>query len=112
MAQLLYAAAAEGMHPTYTGSLLAAFSEEAVKTDPSAQVLAASEKLIEPLSPREIEVLTLIAEGKSNQEIGQQLHISLSTVKGHSSQIYAKLNVNNRVQAVKKARSLGLLPYL
>ena len=112
MAQLLYAAAAEGMHPTYTGSLLAAYSEEAPITDPSAQVLDASEKLIEPLSPREIEVLTLIAEGKSNQEIGQQLHISLSTVKGHSSQIYAKLNVNNRVQAVKKARSLGLLPYL
>ena len=112
MAQLLYAAAAEGMHPTYTGSLLAAFSEEAPKTDPSAQVLDASEKLVEPLSQRELEVLGLIAEGLSNQEISQRLHITLSTVKGHTTQIYGKLNVNNRVQAVARARSLGLIPII
>ena len=112
MAQLLYAAAAAGVHPNYTGSLLAAFSEEAPKTDPSARGPESSGKLVEALSPREIEVLTLIAEGNSNQEIGQKLHISLSTVKSHTSQIYGKLNVKNRVQAVSLARSLGLLPLL
>lgn len=112
MAQLLYAAAAEGIHPTYTGSLLTAFSEEAPQIDPSSRVWEASEKLVEPLSPREIDVLTLIAEGNSNQEIGGKLHISLSTVKSHTTQIYAKLAVKNRVQAVKKARSLGLLPLI
>lgn len=112
MAQLLYAAAEEGIHPTYTGSLLTAFSEEASKIDPSSRVWEASEKLVEPLSPREIDVLTLIAEGNSNQEIGGKLHISLSTVKSHTTQIYAKLAVKNRVQAVKKARSLGLLPLI
>ena len=56
--------------------------------------------------------LELIVDGLSNQEIGQRLHISLSTVKGHTTQIYGKLNVSNRVQAVARARSLGLLPFI
>jgi LuxR family maltose regulon positive regulatory protein len=71
-----------------------------------------SENLIEPLSQRELEVLSLIAEGISNQEIGLRLHISLSTVKGHTTQIYGKLNVSNRIQAVARARSLGLISFI
>ena len=62
------------------------------------------------LSPREIEVLTLIAAGKSNQEISNQLFLALNTVKRHAYNIYAKLDVKKRTQAVKKARQLGLIP--
>ncbi|MGB5844382.1 MAG: response regulator transcription factor, partial [Anaerolineales bacterium] len=65
--------------------------------------------LLEPLSEREVEVLMLIAEGLSNQQIAGQLHISLSTVKGHTSNIYGKLSVHNRTQAVARANELGIL---
>ena len=65
--------------------------------------------VVEPLTPREIEVLQLIAEGLSNREIAQKLSISLSTVKRHNANIYGKLVVNNRTQAVARARNLSLL---
>ncbi|MCE5207450.1 MAG: LuxR C-terminal-related transcriptional regulator [Chloroflexi bacterium] len=61
------------------------------------------------LSIREMEVLSLIAEGKSNQEISAQLYLALNTVKRHAYNIYAKLEVRNRTQAVLKARQLGLI---
>ena len=112
MAQLLYSAATQGMHPTYIGSLLAAYSEEDSKVSILGRSTESSENLIEPLSQRELEVLNLLAEGLSNQEISSKLHISISTVKGHTSQIYGKLNVHNRTQAVARARSLGLFPFI
>jgi LuxR family maltose regulon positive regulatory protein len=62
------------------------------------------------LSAREMEVLTLIAEGKSNQEISAELYLALNTVKRHAYNIYAKLEVKKRTQAVSKARQLGLIP--
>jgi LuxR family maltose regulon positive regulatory protein len=62
------------------------------------------------LSPRELEVLSLIAEGKSNQEISAQLYLALNTVKRHAYNIYTKLDVKKRTQAVSKARQLGLIP--
>jgi LuxR family maltose regulon positive regulatory protein len=62
------------------------------------------------LSMREIEVLKLIAEGKSNQEISAELYLALNTVKRHAYNIFAKLEVNKRTQAVSKARRLGLIP--
>jgi len=61
------------------------------------------------LSAREIEVLSLIAEGRSNQEIAGELCLALNTVKRHASNIYAKLDVKKRTQAVSKARDLGLI---
>ena len=61
------------------------------------------------LSAREIEVLSLIAEGKSNQEISQKLFLAVNTVKRHAYNIYAKLDVKNRTQAVTKGRELGLI---
>jgi LuxR family maltose regulon positive regulatory protein len=64
---------------------------------------------LEPLSPREIEVLHLIAAGKSNQEIAATLVVALSTVKRHVSNIYGKMDVTSRTQAVALARDLGLL---
>jgi len=73
-------------------------------------VVGRRSSLIEPLSQREIELLRLIAEGLSNQEIAQRLFISLPTVKWHTSNIYGKLGVKNRTQAVAEAKALGILP--
>jgi len=62
------------------------------------------------LSAREMEVLSLIAEGKSNQEISAQLYLTIHTVKRHAYNIFAKLGVNKRTHAVVKARQLELIP--
>ena len=59
---------------------------------------------------REQEILGLIAEGLSNREIAERLFVSENTVKTHSSRLFDKLGVNRRVQAVVKARELGLIP--
>ncbi len=61
------------------------------------------------LSNREMDVLIGMAEGLSNQQIASKLFLSESTIKTHSSNLYAKLNVNRRTQAIQKARELGLL---
>ena len=68
-----------------------------------------SESLINPLTIRELEVLQLIAAGNSNQAIAEKLVITLSAVKKHTTNIFGKLNVNSRTQAVAHARQLGLL---
>lgn len=67
-----------------------------------------SPALIEPLSERELEVLRLIGEGISNKAIAEKLYLSLATVKTHINHLYAKLGVENRVQALSRARSLNL----
>ena len=61
------------------------------------------------LSDRERDVLVLIADGKTNPEIGEALHLSRHTVKEHSSAVYRKLGVRNRTEAVQRAQRLGLL---
>lgn len=62
------------------------------------------------ISAREYEVLELIAEGLTNQQIAEKLFVSLSTVKTHSANLFMKLDVARRTQAVQKARELSLLP--
>ncbi|RRB03872.1 response regulator transcription factor [Larkinella rosea] len=62
------------------------------------------------LSKRELEVLQLIAEGLSNQEIASRLFVSLNTVKTHSSNVLEKLEVKRRTQAIEKAKRLSLIP--
>jgi LuxR family maltose regulon positive regulatory protein len=106
MAQLLYRAAQAGLCPEYAGRLLAAFPQPSV-AEPADQP---RQPLIEPLSDRELEVLASIAEGLTNQETAQRLCISERTVKWHASNIYGKLQVGNRTEAVARARSLGILP--
>jgi len=64
---------------------------------------------IEPLNPREVEILSLISEGLSNREISQKLLLSLETIKWYNKQIYSKLGVSSRTQAVNTARKNGLL---
>jgi len=68
----------------------------------------ANQSLLEPLTVRELEVLSLIVSGLSNQEICNTLFLALSTVKGYNQNIFGKLKVNRRTQAVAKAKELGL----
>ena len=62
------------------------------------------------ISKREHEVLELMAKGLSNQEIADKLFVSLNTIKTHSSNLFLKLEVSRRTQAIKKAKELGLIP--
>lgn len=62
------------------------------------------------ISKRELEVLELIAKGNSNQEIADKLFVSLNTVKTHSSNLFVKLDVKRRTQAIQRAKELRLLP--
>ncbi|GAB4537743.1 MAG: LuxR C-terminal-related transcriptional regulator [Anaerolineae bacterium] len=75
-----------------------------------SSVEPSGQALVEPLSQRELEVLHLIALGRTNKEIAQQLVVAPGTVKAHTSNIYRKLDVANRTEAVARARQLGVLP--
>ncbi|MAT97447.1 MAG: hypothetical protein CL608_09920 [Anaerolineaceae bacterium] len=109
MARLLHTAVAR-IAPEYVRHLLAAFpAEESMETAVSTPQVDQSD-LLEPLSERELEILHKIAEGLTNPEIAERLYLSLNTVKVHTRNIYGKLDVHNRTQAVAKARELGLLP--
>ena len=111
MAHLLSAAAARGKLSEYIGKLQAAFEAEMQQREATSHRLPASpdQPLIEPLSQREVEVLQLIAQGLSNQEICERLFLALDTVKGHNRKIFDKLQVQRRTEAVARARELGLL---
>jgi LuxR family maltose regulon positive regulatory protein len=108
MVSLLSEAAAQGIMPNYAGKLLAAFEAEKQKTEDKSSP-STDQPLVEPLSQRELEVLRLIAQGLSNDEIGKRLYLALDTVKGHNRRIYDKLQVQRRTEAVARARDLGLL---
>ena len=62
------------------------------------------------ISKRELEVLQLMAQGLSNQEIAERLYVSLSTIKTHSTNLFEKLDVKRRTQAIEKAKRLSLIP--
>lgn len=95
----------DGRLQNYIQKLLKAFGREEKALPTSFN----SQPLIDPLSERELEVLRLIADGLSNQEIAEKLYLSLHTVKIHARNIYAKLGVNSRTQAVARGKELGLL---
>ncbi|NJN17525.1 MAG: LuxR family transcriptional regulator [Oscillochloris sp.] len=90
---------------TYIGALLAAFAAPP-ELHPASLGAPPSP---EPLSRRELEILRLIAQGLSNQEIAERLYLSLATIKGHNRRIFAKLQVQRRTEAVAQARESGLL---
>jgi LuxR family maltose regulon positive regulatory protein len=95
----------------YVAQLLAAFDAHSVQETPSA-VLSSSKSSHLPLgdfSQREMKILRLIQEGNSNQNIGERLFLSLSTVKWHNQNIFAKLDVKRRTEAVARAMQLKLL---
>jgi LuxR family maltose regulon positive regulatory protein len=107
MAELLQQAVVHGIAPDYVNRLLAAFGTE--ETQSIAIAAAGASVLIEPLTDRELEVLRLLGDGYSNQDIAKELVITLNTVKKHASGIYSKLGVHSRTQAVVRAQELGLL---
>jgi LuxR family maltose regulon positive regulatory protein len=104
--------AANNVLQNYAIKLLAAFPPEqapaAIPTHKTAAGLSAS-YLVDPLSERELEILKLVAAGFSNDEIAKKLYLATSTAKRHVNNIYAKLNVHSRTQAVAKGRKLKLL---
>jgi LuxR family maltose regulon positive regulatory protein len=123
MAALLHEAYARGIIPIYVAKLLAAFPdndevtrwqgdkirtvhEQTVTLSPPHPV---TPSLIEPLSERELEVLRLIADGYSNQAIADRLVVAVGTVKKHINNLYGKLDVQSRTQALVRARDLHLL---
>ena len=101
MAFLLRAAAKQGIASSYVRRLLAAVN----KTEDSTP---ANRSLIEPLSARELDVLRLLGTDLDGPDIARELIVSLNTVRTHTKNIYAKLGVNNRRAAVRRARELGL----
>jgi LuxR family maltose regulon positive regulatory protein len=109
MAQLLYKALSQGIATGYIQRLLGAFPEFQPEQPEALEMQNPAGEWIEPLTERELEVLQLIAQGYTNPEIGKKLYLSLNTVKAHSRNIYGKLDVHNRTQAVAKSRVLGIL---
>lgn len=97
----MYASGSLSIAPDYVARILAAFRQESKQ--------AATGELLESLSDREMEVLRLIAANFSNQDIADTLVVSLNTVKTHVQRLYGKLSVNSRLEAVERARELGLL---
>jgi LuxR family maltose regulon positive regulatory protein len=91
----------------YIQKLLTAFSQS--MTIPQSKIENPKSEIPESLSPRELEVLRLIAQGLSNDEISKRLFLALSTVKGHNLKIFGKLGAKSRTEAVARARELGLL---
>jgi len=117
MQTLLSRVADQGQAAGYVRRLLTAFPSEhpspvAASPAPQGPHSAGNLALTEPLTRRELEVLSLLREPLSLKEIALQLHISPATAKRHSINIYAKLGVSTRWKAVARAEELGLLPAL
>ena len=107
MRALLGHATADGPASAYARRLLSAFETPARLAPTPLQAVPAA--LVEPLTRREVEILRLIAAGMRNQEIAEQLFISLSTVKRHVANAYGKLGASHRTEAVARANALDLL---
>jgi LuxR family maltose regulon positive regulatory protein len=106
MAELLRHATSRGIRPRYTGKLLALFGVPRHKNTLSTRTAMSP---VELLSQRELEVLQLLAAGKSNRQIADELVVVTGTVKAHLLNIYGKLDVHSRTQALARSRQLGLL---
>jgi LuxR family maltose regulon positive regulatory protein len=110
MVALLQSAASRGIAPYYVRKLLAALSESRQETRnrPARDLQPTMSDLIEPLSGRELEVLQLMTDGLSNREIADELVLAVGTVKAHIHNIYGKLGVRSRTQAIARTRELNL----
>ena len=109
LAPLLRKALSEGIMPEYIAKLLAIIEAEERRrraTKGKGMLIASSPEF---LSERELEVLRLVAEGFSNQQIADKLMVSLSTAKTHVHRLFKKLNARDRLQVVNRARELKLI---
>jgi LuxR family maltose regulon positive regulatory protein len=109
MVRLLQQAVSQEIAPVYAKNLLAAFGDEESGEPELGPVTPAARPLIDALSDREAEVLQLLAAGLSNPEVADELFIAVSTVRSHCKNIYRKLDVHNRWDAVERGRELGLV---
>jgi LuxR family maltose regulon positive regulatory protein len=108
--ELLGEAISKDIAPDYARELLAAFPKDIFEANQFATQLSANQQLlVEPLSEREIDVLRLMAKGYKYKEIAEELVVSINTVRHHTRNVYSKLNVNNRLQAISRAEELHLL---
>jgi LuxR family maltose regulon positive regulatory protein len=117
MEGLLKRLAEKNIASGYSGQLLAAFRENqsgvkhgTFETQTVGRPSVSNQPLIEPLTNRELEILDLLAQRLRNKEIAAKLFISPKTVKKHLDNIYSKLNVSTRQQAVEKSHMLGIHP--
>ncbi len=109
MYMMFQLAAGKGVAKPFLGQLLSQFEAREGISGASSSGLTHQQPIVEPLTPREREVLQLMASGLSNPEIAQSLYIAVSTVKTHVKNIFGKLQVENRFQAIERARALNLI---
>ena len=111
MTELLALCQRRGLFGAYAAQLLAAYSGDTPAVAPPASTITAWEStlLIEPLSERETQILRLMADGQSNDEISHRLGIARSTVKTHVHSIFQKLQASRRTQVIARARTHNLL---
>ena len=101
----------EGRIPIgYLAQLNRAFDAVRSESDPRRGSALTAPGIVEPLTNRELEVLQMIAAGRSNQAIADQLVVTLDTVKKHVTHLLGKLGAANRTEAVARARELDLIP--
>lgn len=108
MAKLLSETAVRGIMPSYCEKLLAVFAAEGHPVETETPP-APAQSLVDPLTEREMEILSLIATGLKNKEIAATLFVSVNTVYYHTKNLYSKLGVNSRTQAITRAKELDLL---
>jgi LuxR family maltose regulon positive regulatory protein len=110
MAALLAHAILQDMESEYAIELMAAFPEDMRDSvEVELELATIAQPLVEPLSERELEVLRLMATGLKYKEIAGKLVVSMNTIRHHTRNIYGKLEVNSRGQAIARAQDLGLL---
>ena len=106
MQMLLTESLTRSTNPTYISHLLTTMNQQ---VENETVIPSPNQLLVEPLSTRELEVLRLLAIGHTNQAVADELIIALSTVKKHVNNIFGKLGVGTRTQAVSRARDLEIL---
>ena len=115
MVKLLKIALSRGIATDYINKLLPAFNPPVMAREfeapglPEARSKFQNADLIEPLSEREIEVLHLLDSALTSEEIGSELYVSVNTIRTHIRNIYSKLDVHGRIEAIQKAKQFGLI---
>jgi LuxR family maltose regulon positive regulatory protein len=113
MQTLLIRAYKRGICPGYVDQIVLALQQEGAGSIEMESTLPNSHRvnhaLIEPLSDREMEVLRMLTNGGTKDKIAKQLYLSPNTLKAHTQNIYEKLDVHSRIEAIARAKELGLL---